>query len=252
MSTLMTAIVIVAVVVVLLMVFNRKALRRIFESGNAQVSKVGRALWEQDPQAIIQHRIDEATEEIRSATTALEENKALVNSLNRQVADGKREVALLDARVRNSLLDDPDDKNGKAGVYVQQLQTAQTALATNEGQLERVTAMYQNNLKKIQAARGKIKEAEDRARQIGIELKMAKTEAAIGELSAKCNINIKSVDGLSEAEELARRQIDKYKARGEVATDMGTDGLAEIEEEERLKKAEGAALLEQYKANMKK
>jgi hypothetical protein len=33
---------------------------------------------------------------------------------------------------------------------------------------------------------------------------------------------------------------------------MGVDGLAEIEEEERLKKAEGAALLEQYKANMKK
>jgi phage shock protein A len=240
-----------AVVVVLVAIFNRKAFKRLFEAGNAQVGKAGRAAWERDPLAIYQQRIDDATGEIQEATTAVEGHKGLVNSLGRQVEDGNREVAVLDARVQASLKDDPDDKSGKAAGYVQQLQRAQENLERNKAQHQKALTLYNNNIKKIQLARQKIKDAENEGKQLGVELKMAKTEAAIADLATKTNVNIRGVDGLGEVAEEMRRQIDVQRARGEVATDLGTDGMAEIEEEDRLRKAAGADLLAQYKAKNK-
>jgi phage shock protein A len=248
MQTLMVFGAVVVGLILLIAIFNRKALRRLFESGNAQVGKAGRWAWSQDPAAIYQQRIDAATLEIEEATRAVEEHKGLVNSLSRQVEDGKREVAVLDARVKNSLKDDPEDKSGRAGSYVTQLQRAQENLTRNEGQYQKAMALYNNNIRKIQLARQKIKDAEAEGKQLGVELKMAKTEAAIAQLATQTNININSTDGLGEVAEEMRRQIDKERAKGEVATDLGTDGMAEIEEEERLRRASSAELLEQYKA----
>lgn len=248
MQTLLVIGVVVAVVVGLLAIFNRKALKRFFEAGNAQVGKAGRAAWERDPLAVYQQRIDDATGEIEEATSAVEGHKGLVNSLGRQVEDGTREVAVLDTRVKNSLKEDPDDKSGKAAGYVVQLQRAQANLDNNRSQHQKALTIYNNNIKKIQLARQKIKDAENEGKQLGVELKMAKTEAAIADLATKTNVNIKGVDGLGEVAEEMRRQIDHAKARGEVAADLGTDGMAEIEEEDRLRKAAGADLLAQYKA----
>lgn len=241
---------IIVVAVALVLIFNRRAGRRIGEAANAQISKLGNSLWRRDPQAIYQHRIDEATEEIRDATTALEENKALINSLNRQVEENKREATVLDARIKTSLKDDPQDTKGKAASYVLQLNTAKRNLENNESQLNKATTLYQNNVKKINLARTKIKEAEDEGKQLGLELKMARTEAAINNLATSCNVNLKSMGGLSEAKEEILRQIDRERAKGDVATDLGTNGMEEIEEEERLKKAEGQELLEKYKQEM--
>lgn len=240
----------VVVAVILIVVFNRRAGRRFGEAANAQISKAGNWFWKRDPQAIYQHRVDEATEEIRNATTAVEEHRALINSLNRQVDENRREVAILDIRIKSSLKDDPQDLKGRAANYAVQLKTTQNNLKNNEDQLNKATILYQNNIKKINLARTRIKEAEDEGHQLGLELKMAKTEAAINNLASSCNINMKSVDGLSEAKEEIRRQIDRERAKGDVATDLGTNGMMEIEEEERLKRLEGQELLEKYKQDM--
>lgn len=245
--SIMTIVGLVAVLLVILAIVNRKAFWRLFESGNAQVGKAGRWAWQKDPAAIFQQRIDDATEEINDATRAVEQHKGLVNSLGRQVEDGKREAAVLDARVKNSLKDDPTDASGNASKYVVQLQRVQENLARNEAQHKNAVTLYQNNIKKITLARTKIKEAEDEGKQLGVELKMAKTEAAIANLAKGTNINVKGVDGLSEVAEEMRRQIDVERAKGDVAADLGMDGMAEIEEEDRLRKAAGADLLEKYK-----
>lgn len=241
-----------AILVALVALVNYRAFLRVFQAGNAQVGKLGRSVWQADPQAIYQQKVDEATDEIREATKSVEEHKGLVNSLNRQVEDGRREVNRLDARVKASLQDDPNDTSGKAVAYVQQLQVAKNNLAKNEEQLAKANLLYESNIKKIKLAREKIKDAEDRGRQLGVELKMAKTNAAINDLATKNNVSMKAMDGLSEIEEELRRQIDAENAKTDVSTDLGVNGLAEAEEEERLRKAEGAALLEQYKKNLVK
>jgi phage shock protein A len=251
MSTFLIVGLIVGLLLVLVLAFNRKAFMRLFESGNAQVGKAGRWAWERDPAAVYQQRVDDATEEINSATRSVEEHKGLVNSLTRQVEDGKREVAILDARIKTSLKDDPTDSKGNAARYCTQLERAKTNLERNTEQHEKSLQMYTNNIKKIQLARQKIKDAEDEGRQLGVELKMAKTEAAINNLATSARVNVKGVDGLSEVAEEMRKQIDKERAKGDVAADLGNDGMAEIEEEERLRKAAGADLLAKYKSEMK-
>jgi phage shock protein A len=234
----------------LLWVINRRAARHATTAASAQVGKIVDWFWHADPKANYQKVLDDAAEEIGDATNAIEANKALVNSLTRQVADNEREVAKLDARVKNSLAEDPEDKNGKAAEYVMQLSVAQSHLAKNKDQLGKVQSLYQNNLKKIEMARRKIKEAQDRGKQLNVELDMAKTSAKISKLATSFNINSPNLEGLGEVEEQMRNQIDKYNAVSEVQTDMGTDGLKELEEEDRLRKGEAVRMLEDYKKKM--
>jgi phage shock protein A len=234
----------------LLWIINRRAARHVTSAASAQIGKMGNWLWNADPKANFQKLLDDAAEEIGDATNAIEANKALVNSLTRQVADNEREVARLDARVKNSLAEDPEDRNGKAAEYVMQLSVAQSHLAKNKDQLGKVQSLYQNNLKKIEMARGKIKEAQDRGRQLNVELDMAKTSAKISKLATSFNINSRNLEGLGEVEEQMRYQIDKYNAVSEVQTDLGTDGLKELEEEDRLRKGEAVRMLEDYKKKM--
>ena len=234
----------------LLWVVNSRAARQVTTAASAQVGKIGNWFWHADPKAIYQKVLDDATEEIRDATNAIEANKALVNSLTRQVADNEREVGRLDARVKNSLSEDPQDKSGKAADYVMQLSVSQSHLAKNKEQLGKVQTMYQNNLKKIEMARLKIKEAQDRSKQLNIELDMARTSASISKLATSFNVNSPNLEGLGEVEEAMRSQIDKYNAVSQVQTDMGLDGMKELEEEERLRKGEAARMLEEYKKKM--
>jgi hypothetical protein len=98
-----------------------------------------------------------------------------------------------------------------------------------------------------QIARGKIKEAQDRGRQLGVELEMAKTNAKISKLATTVNVNAVNMEGLGEVEDEMRRQIDKYNAVSDVQSDLGADGLKDLEEEERLRKADAKRKLEEYK-----
>lgn len=249
-SVVSTMVVVIAGLFALLWFINRRAARHMADAASAQIGKMGNWFWNADPRANFQKVLDDAAEEIGDATGAIESNKALVNSLTRQVADNEHEVARLDARVKNSLADDPQDKSGKAAEYVMQLSISQSHLAKNKDQLVKVQSLYQNNLKKIEMARRKIKEAQDRGKQLNVELDMAKTSAKISKLATGFNINSPNLEGLGEVEQQMRDQIDKYNAVSEVQTDMGTDGLKELEEEDRLRKGEAARMLEDYKKKM--
>lgn len=241
--------IIVGVLLVMYLV-NKRSLNKTLQAGGAQVDKVGNFLWSRDPAAVYQKIVDDATQEISDATEAIEENRALVTGLSRQVEDGRREIARVDAKIKLSLSDDPQDTNGRAADYVKQLQTAKEHLAKNEAQYTQVNNLYQFNIKKVNAARDKIKDAEDHGRQMGIELKMAQTQAKIAKLATKFNVNGLNTDGLAEVTAEMQRQIDKANAVSQVQADMGLDGMKELEEEERLRKAEGKNLLEDYKKNM--
>jgi phage shock protein A len=245
-SLLFAAFTIVVVLLVLMFFLNRRAARHTVAAGSAQLGKLGNWFWNQDPKANYQKIVDDAAEEIRHATESIEENKALVNSLTTQVSSNRTEANRLQARLDNSLADDPEDKSGKAAEYMEKLELAKTHTKTNEGQLNRANALYQTNLKKIQFARQKIKDAQDRGRELGLNLEMAKTDAQISKLASTVSTGV-SLDGLGEVEAEMQKQIDRYNAVGQVQSDLGLDGLKEVEEEERLRKADSRVKLEQYK-----
>lgn len=246
-----------AVVVVLLAVFlviwlvNRRAGRDLFSAGRAQVGKLGQAAKNADPKAMLDQEIRDAETALNGSISDLEESQALVAELQEQVNDNQRSVNTLDARVKNSLRDDPTDARGKAGEYVTQLNTKKAELAKNEDQLKKAQALYANNLAKFRNAQGKVKTAQERARSLGVDLKQSETNAKIARVAAKFNVDVSGLDNtVAEAEAQVRRQIARNNAVGQVQTDLGLDGVKEMEEEERLKKAEAASALEEYRRQM--
>lgn len=241
----------VVFLLVLVWFFNRRAFNDIWTSGRAQLGKLGQTAVSIDPRAVWEQEIRDAREELDRSIADLEESKGLVTELQEQVNQFSREVAVLDKKVRNSLLDDPEDSKGKAAEYVVQLESAQNQLNKNKDQLNHATTLYGNNLKKYQLASKKIREKEERGRQLGQEVKSSETNARLARLAQKFNVDVNGLDNrLNESEAEMRRQIARNNAVSEVQMDLGVSGLAEAEEEERLAKAEAKSKLEEYRKKM--
>ncbi len=81
---------------------------------------------------------------------------------------------------------------------------------------------------------------------------MSRADAELAKLSEKFNVRSSSLDGLGEVEDEIQRQIDTNRGKAQVARDLSSDGIAEIEEQERLQKQEAAEVLEKMKAEMRR
>lgn len=246
-----TAILIFLAGVFIVWMFNSRAFRDFFGAGRAQVGKWGTVARNADPQAIIHQEIRDAQEDLSRSVSDLEESKALVAELEEQCKTDIREVNKLDAQVKASLTDDPTDASGRAAQYVMNLETSQNNSKRNNEQLTKAKTIYANNLEKFRYAQTKIRQAQDRARNLGVEIKSSETNARLAKLAQKYNVDVSGLDNrLSEAESEARRQIAKNNAVSEVQADLGLDGLAEAREEERLKNAEAKNKLDEYRKKM--
>jgi phage shock protein A len=206
---------------------------------SAQFGKAGRLLWGFDPVAVYQQQVDNAAEEIKDATTGLEQYRGLVARLQRQVANGEKEVAQLDVRIKTYL-----SKNDEATAtnYAIQMKKAQTELEENRTQLKQYESAYENNLKKIRFANQKIADARDKAQKLSADLRLSKAEAE--------NCKNVSLEGVAQVEDEIQRQIDTNRAKAQVISDLSEDGLNEIAEQEAIHKQEAADILAQYKAQM--
>jgi phage shock protein A len=239
------------VVFLLIWFVNRRAGNDLFKAGRAQVGKLGAAAKNADPKAVLDQEIRDAESELNESISSLEESNSLVAELSRQVNDNDRDAKKLDLRVQNSLRDDPDDKGGKAAQYVMDLNAKNTELVTNKEQLASAKKVYESNLARFRNAKNQINAAQARARNLGVELKQSETNAKIARIGAKFNVNTTGLsNAVSEAEAETRRQIDRNNAVSQVQTDLGLDGLKEAEEEDRLRRAEAASALEDYRKKL--
>jgi phage shock protein A len=237
-----------AAIIVILAVFQRKTLSRIATAVSAQFGKVGRLLWGFDPVAVYQQQVDNAAEEIKDATTGLEQYRGLVARLQRQVGNGEKEVSRIDARIKIYITQNDD---ASATNYAIQLKKTQAELEENKAQLAQYQGAYENNLKKIRFANQKIADARDKAQKLSADLKLSKAEAETAKLAQKFNCKNVSLEGVAEVEDEIQRQIDANRAKAQVISDLSEDGLNEIDEQEAIHKAEAADILAQYKAQMK-
>jgi len=238
----MTSIVIgsVVAVVLALLVFSRHA--RAAVAG--QFNKLSRAVWGYDPVAVYQAQVDASADEIRDATKGLEEYKGLVARLQRQVESGTKEKNLLEAKIKNHLNVGQEDR---AADLAMQLTRVEKELAENQGQLQQYEGAYQANLKKIRYAHTKIEDAKQKAQKLQADLRLSKAEAETAKLAQSFNVKTSTLDGLGEIEEEINRQIDRNRGKAQVISDLAQDGLADIEAEESLRKAEAASILDRFR-----
>ena len=218
---------------------------KFFRAFRAQLNKIANIFFEADPIAVMQLEVDQATERLKEGRKGLEMYRGLVETVARQVANGKSNASQLESQIKAHL------KAGSRDVAAQlavQLQKVQTELAANEQQLQMHEQAYQNNLLKIQQANKDIVKVREKIQKYHAELKMSAAEAEIAQLSESFDMNVTTNFG--EIESVIQRQIDANRGKARVAADMSSKGIAEIKAQEAADKAMAEDLLSKYEVQL--
>lgn len=234
---------IIAGVLVLIALFNVRALKKIFTVISAQFGKLARWITGIDPTALYKEKIDVATQRLRTSKEGLVKVQGLVGRVERQVEDGNREATRLDVRIKAAIAEKNDIK---AADYVKQLQQVKEHLKENQHQLELHKETYTEFLNQIKATQSEILNAKAEGERLGSQLEISKAEGELSEISQNLNPGA-SLEGLGEIKNEMNKQIDMNRAKGKVYSDLNAGQISQYEEDEKIRNEEAKALLEQYK-----
>jgi phage shock protein A len=211
----------------------------------AQLNKVANIFWEADPIAQMQYEHDLAVEQLKEGRKGLELYRGLVERVSRQAATSRNHVQKLEAEVKAYL---KAGERETAAKFALELQKAKAEHAQHQEQLQMHETAYENNLKKIQHASHKLSDVRQRIQKYDAELKMSAAEAEIAALAESFDMNITTDFG--QLEQVIQSKIDKNRGKARVAADLSTEGLKDIEAEERMQKALAEDALAQFEVEL--
>jgi phage shock protein A len=220
-------------------------LGKFWSAIRAQLNKVANIFWEADPIAQMQYEHDQAVEQLKEGRKGLELYRGLVERVTRQAATSRNHVQKLEAETKAYLKAGDRDTAAK---FALELQKAKQELAQHQEQLNMHETAYENNLKKIKHASHKLGEVRQRIQKYDAELKMSAAEAEVAALAQSFDLNLTTDFG--QLEEVIQQKIDKNRGRARVAADLSTEGLANIEAEERMQKTLAEDALVQFEAEL--
>lgn len=206
-------------------------LGKFWSAFRAQLNKIANLFWEADPIAQMRYEYDQAVEQLKEGRKGLELYRGLVERVNRQVAENSAQAQRLEAQAKSYLKAGDRETAGK---FALELQKARAELAENRQQLELHETAYQNNLKKIQHANGKLIDVRQKIQKYDAELRMSEAEAEIAKLSESFEMNVTTDFG--QIEQVIQQRIDVNRGKARVAADLSSKGVAEIQAEERMQK----------------
>jgi phage shock protein A len=220
-------------------------LGKFWSAIRAQINKIANVFWEADPIAQMQYEHDQAVEQLKEGRKGLEMYRGLVERVTRQAAASKAHVQKLEAEVKAYL---KAGERETAAKFALELQKAKKELAQHEEQLQMHESAYDNNLKKIKHAGHKLAEVRERIQKYDAELKMSAAEAEIAALAETFELNVTTDFG--QLEQVIQQKIDRNRGKARVAADLSTQGLADIEAEERMEKVMAEEALSQFEAEL--
>ncbi len=220
-------------------------LAKIAKAIRAQFNKIANLFWEADPIAVMQLEADQAVERLKEGREGLEVYRGLVERVQRQVNAGQAHIKKLEAQIKGYLKAGDRETAAK---FALELEKTKRELEANNEQLQMHEAAYQNNLKKIQHANKKLVEVREKIRRYDAELKMSAAEAEIAKLAETFQVNVTTDFG--QIEEVIQRQIDENRGKVRVAADLSSEGVAQIEAEERMEQAMAESALTQFEVEL--
>jgi phage shock protein A len=206
--------------------------QKFWSSIRAQLNKLANVFWEADPIAQMRYEYDKAVEELKEGRLGLEQYRGLVEKVTRQVKEGERHLAKLQAQAKAYLK--AGDRE-TAARFALEAQKAQQQLAENAEQLATHEKAYGNNLKKIQHANKTLADVRSKIEKYDAELKMSEAEAEIAKLSESFNVNVTTDFG--ELEQVIQGKIDTNRGKVRVAADLSERGIADIDAQETMEKS---------------
>ena len=211
----------------------------------AQINKLANVFWTADPIAQLQYEYDLAVEQLKTGRLGLEQYRALVERVARQVATNKAHVANLEAKVKTYLQAGDRDTAAK---FALELQKAKKDLAENEAQGKMHEEAYNNNLTKIKHAGTKIAQVRDKIAKYDAELKMSRAEAEMAKLAQDFNFDVTTDFG--QIEQVIQEKISLNRAKVRVAADLSGEGLVDIQREQAMEKTMADQALRDFEVQM--
>jgi phage shock protein A len=205
---------------------------KLWRALRAQLNKVANFFWTADPIAQMQYEYDSAVAQLKDGREGLEQYRALVERVTRQVAGDRQQVASLEAKIKAYLQAGDRDT---AARFALELKKAKDELAENEGQLKLHEEAYNNNVTKVKHASGKLADVRNKISKYDAELKMSRAEAEMAKLANSFNFDVTTDFG--QIEQVINDKISLNRAKVRVAADLSSDGLADIQHEQAMEKA---------------
>lgn len=214
---------------------------KFWRSFRGQLNKLANFLWAADPIAQMQYEYDLAVEQLKDGRAGLEEYRALVERVTRQVAADNAHVANLHAKVQAYLQVGERDTAAK---FALELQKAKKNLEENDDQLALHERAYNNNLAKIKLAGAKLAQIRERIKQHNAELKMSRAEAEIAKLAQ--DLHFDATTDFGQIEQVVQDQISLNKAKTRVAADLSGQGALDLEREQAVERALAEQALREF------
>jgi phage shock protein A len=216
-------------------------LGKLWKAIAAQFNKLANAIRGYDPIAEMQYEYDRSIDQIREGREGLAQYRALVERVLRQVEGKRKQVAMLEAKIKAYLQTGDRDTAAK---FALELKRAKDDLGENEKQLALHEQAYQNNLLKIQHAIKKLDEVKHKISKYDADLKMSRAEAEIVQLANQFHFDVTTDFG--QAEQVLQEQIDRNRAKVRVAADLSGEGMEEIQRDMAVEKTMGEDALRQF------
>jgi phage shock protein A len=218
---------------------------KLWHSLAAQINKLANFFWTADPIAQMQYEYDRAVSQLKEGREGLEQYRALVERVGRQVAGDEARVKMLEAKVKAYL--QAGDRES-AGKYALELQKAKQDLAENQGQLKMHEEAYNNNLMKIKHASGKLTQVQNNIKKYDSELKMSRAEAEMAKLATSFHFDVSTDFG--QIEQVIQDKIGLNRAKSRVAADLSAEGIVDVQREQAMEKALGDQALKDFEVSM--
>ncbi|MFM7109269.1 MAG: PspA/IM30 family protein [Planctomycetaceae bacterium] len=220
-------------------------LGKLWRALAAQMNKVANFFWTADPIAQLQYEYDKAVDQLKEGREGLEQYRALVERVSRQVEGDRQHVAQLEARIKAYL---QAGERETAAKFALELQQAKKQLAENEAQLKLHETAYGNNVTKIKHAKKKLGELKTKIQKYDAELKLSRAEAELSKLAQSFNFDITTDFG--QIEDVIQDKIGLNRAKVRVAADLSGQGLEDIQREQAVEKAMADKALREFEIDM--
>jgi len=218
---------------------------KLWSAFRAQINKLANYFWTQDPIAQMQYEYDKAVEELKGGREGLEQYRALVERVSRQVSNHQRQVASIEAKVRAYL--QAGDRE-TAAKFALELQKVKADLAENQEQLALHEKAYDNNVRKIKHASSKLADVRENIAKYDAELKMSRAEAEMAKLAQSFNFDVTTDFG--QLEQVIQDKVSLNRAKVRVVADLSGEGIEQVQREQAMEGAMADQALREFEIQM--
>ena len=220
-------------------------LGKLWKALAAQMNKVANYFWTADPIAQLQYEYDKAVDQMKEGREGLEQYRALVERVTRQVNGDREHVAQLEARIKAYL---QVGERETASKFAMELQRAKKDLAENETQLKLHEQAYGNNVMKIKHATKKLADLKTKIQKYDADLKLSRAEAELSKLATQFNFDVTTDFG--QIEDVIQDKIGLNRAKVRVAADLSGEGIDKIKTEQAVEKNLADQALREFEVEM--